>query len=42
VKIILPPDPYWLLRLPIKQGECIPMVIWFWWHFQFRNPSEVA
>jgi hypothetical protein len=42
MKVILPPDPFWMLRLNIGPGECIPFVLWMWWHFQFRNPREIA
>jgi hypothetical protein len=24
-EFILPADPFWLLRVPVKQGECVPI-----------------
>lgn len=38
---LLPADPWWLLRVPIAPGECIPFHLWMWWRFQFGTPQEI-
>jgi hypothetical protein len=34
-EFVLPADPFWLLRVPVKQGECVPFHLFLWWRWQF-------
>ncbi len=37
----LPPDIWWLLRVPIAQGACTPFELWITWHYQWLIPREM-
>jgi hypothetical protein len=33
----LPPDPYWLLHVQVREdGGCVPFETWLLYHFQFK------
>jgi hypothetical protein len=40
--IILPPDPYWLLRIPVALGECTPFTHMMLWAWQFQRTQGEA
>jgi hypothetical protein len=33
-------DPYWLLRLDVKQGECVPYHLWLLYAHQTQTPAN--
>ncbi len=33
--IILPPDPFWLLRIPVAPGQQTPFHLFMLWAWQF-------
>lgn len=40
--IILPPDPYWPLRLHVARGECTSFVHMMLWAWQFQRTQGEA
>lgn len=40
--IILPPDPFWLLRIDVPAGGCTPFVHMMLWAWQFQRAQGDA
>jgi hypothetical protein len=38
---VLPPDPWWLLRVPVTEGGSTPYHLWLWWTWQWCVPKEL-
>jgi hypothetical protein len=41
-QFILPPDVFWLLRVPVAPGSSTPFHLWMWYHWQFTTPKGNA
>ena len=39
-QVVLPPDIWWLLRVPVKPGESTPMNLALWWAWQWLTPHD--
>ena len=33
-------DWAWLLRIPLKQGDCVPLEFWFLYHYNTLLPMQ--
>jgi hypothetical protein len=38
---VLPPDPWWLLRVQVDEGGSTPYHLWIWWAWQWCVPKEL-